>query len=91
MSNLPPVRPQLVYWRDTFTVLGVRHLRMSRTGEEVFRLYLYCRGRQIPVFMREATVPVGGAPLPGERVAAQLRILSYPQQPHMMVHSIERI
>jgi hypothetical protein len=91
MSNIPLVKPQLVYWRDTFTVLGVKHLRMTRTGEEVFRLCLYCKGRQIPAFLRQAKVPDGGAPLPGERIAAQLRILSYPQQPHMMVQAMERI
>lgn len=91
MSDMLSTKPKLAYWRDHFTVLSVQRLKVSRTGEEVFRLNLFCKGRQIPVFLREAKVPCGGAPLPGERIAAQLRILNYPQQPHMMIQSMERI
>ncbi|MDL0432329.1 hypothetical protein QPM17_14385 [Marinobacter sp. TBZ242] len=91
MPDMPSIKPRLAYWRDQFTVLSVQRLEVSRTGEKVFRLFLFCKGRQIPVFLREAKVPCSGAPLPGERIAAQLRILNYPQQPHMMVQSMERI
>lgn len=79
----------LAFWRDSFTVLDVYHFRSSRTHENIYRLTLHCRGKQVSAFLRQAQATRCGVPELGNRVSASLKLRFFPSGRRMMVESLD--
>ncbi|WP_375176621.1 hypothetical protein [Marinobacter mobilis] len=78
----------LVFWKDSFTVLGVHRFQATRNQEDIYRLTLHCRGKHVSAFLREAQAARCGVPELGTRVSASLRLRAFPSGRRMMVESL---
>lgn len=89
-SSTFPVR--LAYWRDQFTVLSMREVKITQRQTKITQMLLYCRGRHAQAYLRHTDAPTGEVlPRPGDKIMATLQIGSQPSSWRLHIQVIEKI